>query len=119
MESEKSTLKIEDINSFDITKIPITTNVFAWNYMGVILFLILHILSFMMPSVMILTFYGFAMDSNFFHWRILVIGVDILVWWGSYLLISLFFGKLILIILKLLHRPREGLFKVDNHDRDY
>ncbi len=119
MESEKSISRIEDIKSIDIKKIPITTNVFTWNYMGVILFLLLHILSFMMPSVMILTFYGFAMDSNFFHWRILVIGVDIFVWWGSYLLISLLFGKFILIILKLLHRPREGLFKVDIHDRDY
>jgi len=119
MESEKSNSNIESFNQIDIKKIPITTNVFTWNYKGVILFLILHILSFMMPSVMILTFYGFAMDSNFLHWRILVIGVDIFVWWGSYLLISLLFGKLILIILKLLHRPREGLFKVDNHNRDY
>ncbi|MFX0043663.1 MAG: acyltransferase, partial [Candidatus Hodarchaeota archaeon] len=108
-----------DINSIDITKIPITTNVFTWNYIGITLFLILHIFSFMMPSVMILTFYGFAMDSNLFHWRILAIGVDVLVWWGSYLLISLLFGKLILIFLKLIHKPKEGLFKMDSHDRDY
>jgi hypothetical protein len=119
MESEMNSSKINNFNSLNITEIPITTNAFTWNFLGIILFLILHILSFMMPSVMILTFYSFAMDSNFLHWRILVIGLDIFAWWGLYLFISLFFGKLILIMLKLMHKPKEGLFKVDNHDRDY
>jgi len=72
-----------------------------------------------MPSVMILTFFDFAMDSNFFHWRILFIFIDVLAWWGSYLLVSLLCGKLILILLKLLHKPREGVFKIDRKNRDY
>ncbi|MFX1321649.1 MAG: acyltransferase [Promethearchaeota archaeon] len=119
MANEITNSKIENINSIDITKIPINTNAFTWDFIAIILFLVLHILSFIMPSVLILTFYSFAMDSNFLHWRILVIGVDIFVWWGIYILISLLFGKLILIILKLIHKPKEGLFKVDKHNRDY
>lgn len=119
MENEITKTKINDFNSLNIKKIPITTNAFTWNFLAIVLFLVLHILSFMMPSVMILTFFGFAMDSNFLHWRILVIGLDIFAWWGSYLFISLFFGKLILVLLKLIHKHKQGLFKVDNHDRDY
>lgn len=68
---------------------------------------------------MILTFFDFAMDSNFFHWRILLIFIDVLAWWGSYLLVSLLLGKLILILLKLLHKPYEGIFKIDRNDRNY
>jgi carbonic anhydrase/acetyltransferase-like protein (isoleucine patch superfamily) len=99
--------------------IPITTNGFKWTYASNLLYLFLHIFSLLMPSVMILTFFGFAMDSNFFHWRILLIFIDIMAWWGSYLLVSLLLGKLLLIILKLIHKPNEGLFKIDKKNRDY
>jgi acetyltransferase-like isoleucine patch superfamily enzyme len=105
--------------TIDLAKIPITTNVFTWNYVAILLYLFLHIFSFLMPSVMILTFFNFALDSNFFHWRILLIGIDIFAWWGSYLLISLLLGKLILIILKLNHTPKEGLFKIEKQNAEY
>jgi hypothetical protein len=72
-----------------------------------------------MPLVMILTFFPSAMDSNFLHWRLLTIFVDVLAWWGAYLLVSLLLGKLFLIILKLLHKPREGLFKINKSNNDY
>ena len=105
--------------TIDLAKIPITTNVFTWNYVAILLYLFLHIFTFLMPSVMILTFFNFALDSNFFHWRILLIGIDIFAWWGSYILISLLLGKLILIILKLIHTPKEGLFKIEKQNADY
>jgi hypothetical protein len=41
------------------------------------------------------------------------------VWWGTYILGALAFGKLFLIILKLIHVPKEGLFKAEKIDRDY
>jgi carbonic anhydrase/acetyltransferase-like protein (isoleucine patch superfamily) len=110
---------IESEESIDLAKIPITTNVFTWNYVAILLYLFLHIFSFLMPSVMILTFFNFALDSNFFHWRILLIGIDIFAWWGSYLFISLLLGKLTLIILKLIHTPKEGLFKIEKQNADY
>lgn len=110
---------MDESNSINLVKIPITTNAFNWTSLAVFLYLSLYILSFIMPSVMILTFFNFAMDSNFLHWRILAIGIDILAWWGSYLLISLFLGKLVLIMLKLFHKPKEGLFKAEKNDRDY
>lgn len=112
--------KNKDIESIDLTKYPITANAFTWSKMGIFLYCLLHILSFMMPSVLILTFYSFAMSGSFNNWwRILIIFVDIMVWWGLYILFSLFFGKLVLLILKLLHKPKEGLFKIDNNNRDY
>jgi acetyltransferase-like isoleucine patch superfamily enzyme len=43
----------------------------------------------------------------------------VLAWWGSYLLISLLLGKLILIILKLIHKPVEGLFRIEKKNREY
>ncbi len=106
-------------NSIDIKKIPITTNGFKWTFTSSLLYLLLHLLSFVMPSVMILTFFSFAMDSNLFHWRIVLFFIDILAWWGSYILLSLLLGKLCLIILKLIHKPKEGLFKIDRNDKDY
>ena len=103
----------------DIKKIPITTNGFRWTFISSLLYLLLHILSIVMPTVMVLTFFSFAMDSNLFHWRIILIFIDIMAWWGSYLLTSLLLGKLLLIILKLIHKPIEGLFRIDRKNRDY
>jgi len=117
MENNKS--KIDNNIAIDITKIPITTNGFKWSFTSSLLYLILHIFSIIMPTVMVLTFFSFAMGSNFFHWRILLIFIDILAWWGSYLLISLLLGKLLLVILKLIHKPVEGLFKTDRKNRDF
>ena len=110
---------LEDIDSFDITKYPITTNTFSWSLTASILSIFLHIFSFFIPSVMIMTFFSFAMDSFFFHWRVFIVFLDILAWWGIYILVSLFLGKMALIILKMLHTPREGLFKVDRNNKDY
>ena len=116
-------MKNNDLNAetqlIDLTKIPITTNAFKWTPIATSLYLLLHALSIMMPTVMILTFFSSAMDSNFFHWRILLIFIDVLAWWGSYILISLLLGKLFLVILKLIHKPKEGLFKIEKRNRDY
>ncbi|MFX1390288.1 MAG: acyltransferase [Promethearchaeota archaeon] len=108
-----------EIQNTNLKNIPITNNGFKWTLTSNLLFILLHILSVLMPSVMILTFFSFAMDSNLFHWRILLIFIDIMAWWGSYLLISLLLGKLILIILKLLHTPKEGLFAINSINKDY
>lgn len=107
------------IDSFDITKFPITTNAFTWSLSAVIIYIFLHIVSLLMPTVMILTFYTFAMDSVFYHWRILLIFIDIFSWWGVYILVSLVVGKMLLIILELTHKPKEGLFKANKNDSDY
>ncbi len=112
--------KMKNIEDFDITKYPITTNAFTWTPMAIFLYCLLHILSFMIPSLLILTFYTIAMSGNFSNWwRILFIIIDIMAWWGIYILCSLLFGKLFLSILKLIHKPREGLFKIDKNDKDY
>ena len=116
MENEKIS---DNINSFDITKYPITTNTFKWSLNASVLSVFLHILSFFIPCVMIMTFFNFAMDSFFFHWRVFIIFVDVFAWWGIYLLVSLFLGKLLLIILKMLHAPKEGFFRADHKNRDY
>ncbi|MFW9829582.1 MAG: acyltransferase [Candidatus Thorarchaeota archaeon] len=103
----------------NIKYVPITTNVFKWTFTSNLLYLLLHIFSLLMPSVMILTFFSFAMDSNFFHFRVLLIFIDVMAWWGSYLLISLLLGKFVLIILKLIHKPKEGLYSINRKDKDY
>lgn len=120
MENDEKSNNSEDIEDFDITKYPITTNAFTWTPMAIFLYCLLHILSFMIPSVLILTFYASAMKGSFSNWwRILIIIVDVMAWWGIYILCSLLFGKLFLSILKLIHKPREGLFKIDKKDKDY
>ncbi|MFX1259921.1 MAG: hypothetical protein ACFFAN_18885, partial [Promethearchaeota archaeon] len=90
--------KAENFESIDIKKYPITTNAFTWPRMAIFLYIFLHIFSLMIPSILILTFFSYAMMGNFLHWRILIIMVDIMAWWGLYLIISLFLGKLILIL---------------------
>ncbi len=119
MESKEKIRNIDDFESLDITKLPITTNAFTWPRSAIFLNCFLHIFSFMIPSIFILTFFSYAMMSNFFHWRILILIVDILVWWSFWLITSLFLGKLVLIVLKLIHQPKEGLFKVNRKDKDY
>ncbi|MFW9880086.1 MAG: acyltransferase [Candidatus Thorarchaeota archaeon] len=119
MENNKSKTNNDDNLESNIKNIPITTNGFKWTFTSNLLNIVLHIFSILMPSVMILTFFSFAMASNFFHLRILLIFIDIMAWWGSYLLISLLLGKLFLVILKLIHKPKEGLFSINRKDRDY
>ncbi|MFX0187942.1 MAG: acyltransferase [Candidatus Hodarchaeota archaeon] len=120
MENEGKNVNIEDFESIDIEQYPITTNAFTWTPTAIFLYSLLHILSFMMPSVLILTFYTSAMDGTFSNWwRILIIIVDVMAWWGIYILSSLLFGKLFLLILQLIHKPREGLFRIDKKDKDY
>lgn len=109
----------KNLNSIDITKYPITTNTFTWSLTASFLSIILHILSLLMPTVMILTFFSFAMDSFYFHWRVFIIFVDLFAWWGLYILVSLLLGKMTLIILNMLHKPKEGLFRADHKNNDY
>jgi hypothetical protein len=105
--------------NLSIIDLPITTSTFTWVPIGSLLYIILHIISLMMPLVMIMTFFDIAMDGQILHWRLALIWVDVLAWWGSYILSTLFFGKIFLIILKLFHVPKEGLFKAEKSDRDY
>ncbi|MGQ4875439.1 MAG: hypothetical protein ACP6IY_15340 [Promethearchaeia archaeon] len=109
----------ENFEKIDITKYPITTNAFNWTKMGIFLYSILHIISLMVPLVMVMTFYQAAMQGQLIHWRIIFIFIDIMAWWALYLVCSLFFAKMFLIILEMIHRPKEGLFKIDNKDKDY
>jgi hypothetical protein len=119
MEKTEEERDLKDLEQINIEELPISTGMIKLPILGNILQIILHIISLMMPSVFILTFYSFALGSQLIHWRILLLFIDIFAWWGSYILISLLFGKLILIFLKLLHRPREGLFKTNFEDPNY
>ncbi|MFX1555488.1 MAG: acyltransferase [Promethearchaeota archaeon] len=119
MKNKNSNNNNENIELIDIKKIPITTNAFTWSCPSILLYLLLHILSISIPTTMILSFFSFAMDSNLFHWRILFVFIDVFAWWGTYLLISIVLGKLFLILLKLIHKPKEGLFRADKSDQDF
>ena len=110
---------MENNEKLDLKNYPITTNAFTWSKCAIILYCSLHILSFMIPSVFIMTYFDVVMSGYFYNWVIFRIFVDVLAWWGMYILISALFGKLFLIVLKLIHRPKEGLFKIDKRDRDY
>ena len=70
----------EEPESIDLTKYPITTNVFNWNTKASLLYILLNILSFMVPAAMIITFHASGMKSNFLHWRIYMVAIDILAW---------------------------------------
>ena len=108
-----------DLESIDLMKIPITTNTFKWSFSASVIYIILNILSLLMPTVMILNFYSAALNYIFFNWRFLLIIFDVFAWWGLYLLITLTLGKTFLIILELIHEPKEGLFEVNTNDKDY
>ena len=109
----------EKLKALDITSLPITTNTFTWFPLATIIYLLLNVLSLLMPGVMILTFYSIAIKTSLFPGRAILIFIDVFAWWGMYIISSLLFGKLFLIILKLIHSPREGLFEVKKNDKDY
>lgn len=118
MKSKKN-IEIEDIEDTEIKNLPVSTGTIKFTPMANFLYIILHIFSMMMPLVMILTFFEFTLLSNFIHWRIYFIMIDVMSWWGSYILITLAVGKLLLVLLKIVHEPKEGLFKMDSEDKDY
>jgi len=112
--------KIENLHTIDLKKYPITTNAFTWTPMGIFLYILLNILSFLLPSVFILTFFDNVMMGDFSNsWLVIRLIIDIFAWWGMYILISLILGKLVLVILALIHKPKEGLFKIDSQNKDY
>ncbi|MFX1276185.1 MAG: acyltransferase [Promethearchaeota archaeon] len=119
MKNEENGDEKINLESIDLSKIPITTNAFRWSLSASFLFIILNIMSLIMPTIMILTFFSTAMKSSFLNWRILLIIIDIFVWWGLYLIVTLALGKSFLILLELIHKPKEGLFEIDKKDRDY
>ncbi len=116
---EESNNNPKDKPLIDIKRYPITTNTFLWTPSASIIYLILHTLSLMMSLCMIITFYVTALRSELFHWRIYFIFIDVLAWWGMYILMALAIGRLFLSILKLAHKPKEGIFKMDKKDSDY
>ncbi len=111
MENKEKNVNMTNVESIDIKNYPITTNAFTWSKCGIFLYCLLHILAFIIPSVFILTYFDAVMSGYFLNWVIVRIFIDCLAWWGLYILSSLLFGKLFLVILKLIHRPKEGLFK--------
>lgn len=113
---KENDLELESIN---VSNYPITTNIFHWSFSSSVLYLLLYMLSFIPSGAMIISFYEGALQSNLFHWRIYFVFIDVLVWWGLYILISLFLGKLFLIVLCLIHEPKEGIFKIDSKDNNY
>jgi len=119
MDKSKENPKIEDLKNADISQYPITTSAIVYPKLAIFIQLLLHSISLLMSVGLILTFFQSAMGSQFFHWRIFLLFIDIMAWWGLYLLSSLIFGKLTLILLKLLHKPKQGVFKVDFRDKDY
>jgi len=108
-----------NLETLDITKYPITTNAFTWTPMMIFIYLMLHALTLLFPTFMILTFYSNVMGENFFHYRVFTIFIDVLAWWGVYILFALVLGKIFLILLELIHKSKEGLFKIDKKDKDY
>ncbi|MFX1239417.1 MAG: acyltransferase [Promethearchaeota archaeon] len=108
-----------EVSKLDISKIPITTNAFRWSFSSSILYIILNIVSLLLPTVMVLTFFDFAMEQDVHNLRILLIFLDVFAWWAVYLLVCLVLSKLTLIILELLHLPQEGLFRVNKKNKDY
>ncbi len=120
MENENTKKEIAETENLDLSKLPLGANAFAWPLGSHILSAFIHTFSLMMPLVFILTFFGFAMDGNFFHWRVWLIFIDVLiVFWGAYLFISLFIAKLLLIAINIVHKPKEGLFLAETSDKDY
>ncbi|HEY0087336.1 MAG TPA: hypothetical protein VGB37_00740 [Candidatus Lokiarchaeia archaeon] len=112
--------KSENLNTIDLLKYPITTNAFTWTPMGIFLYILLNILSFLLPSVFILTFFDNVIMGDFSNsWIVIRLMIDVFAWWGMYILSSVLLGKLVLIILTLIHKSKEGLFKIDKKDRDY
>ncbi|TFF96020.1 MAG: hypothetical protein EU547_06870 [Promethearchaeota archaeon] len=114
--SDQQIDKLEDV---DLSQYPITTGAVVYPKLAILLQIILHCFSLLLPSVFILTFFESAMNSTFFHWRVLILFFDIFSWWGLYLLTNLIFGKILLILLRLFHQPKEGLFDVDFKNKDY
>lgn len=115
--------KISDLSEkyphINISSLPITTGAIIYPKLATIILFFLHSISLLIPSTMILTFFSISLKYDIFHWRILLLFIDVLSWWGLYLILSLLIGKLFLIVLTLLHKPKEGLFKVDFKNKDY
>ncbi|TXT60830.1 MAG: hypothetical protein BAJALOKI1v1_1220011 [Promethearchaeota archaeon] len=119
MEHNKKEYGVENLNSVDISNYPITTTAIKFPKLAVFLQILLHCVSLLLPLVFILTFFESAMNSQYFHWRVLILFVDVFAWWWMYLLSSLSIGKLFLIILNLLCTPKEGVFKLNDKNLDY
>lgn len=119
MDNKIEVVKEENLESMDMNKYPITTNAYTWTPVMIFVYLLLHALSLMFSTFMILTFHNNVMLGNILHWRIFTIFIDVMAWWGVYIFFTLFLGKIFLILFEVIHKPKEGLFKVDKKDRDY
>lgn len=102
-----------EIRSIIITNNSLNENWFSWIY------IILIWLS-VFPTILLFQFF-----FNLFSIWLTPIGVMcflpilIILYFGLFLVFLLFYSKLLLILLNLIHRPKEGIFKRNFRDKDY
>jgi len=104
--------------NYNSDEIPILTSPpIAKRFSVIFVFLIFIALS---PTIyLFFTFYSNVLRSTVFNLMIVRLPIDILAWYFCFLLINLGVGKLLLILLDLIHKPKEGIFKIDLKDKDY
>jgi acetyltransferase-like isoleucine patch superfamily enzyme len=104
--------------NYDLNEVPITTRPPIAKRFSIIYIFLIFISLF--PTLYLLfTFYGNVLKNTVLNIIIIRLPIDILVWHLCFLITALGVGKFLLIILELIHKPREGIFKIDLKNKDY
>jgi len=95
---------------------PFTTNLLA-RKKYIIFYIFLFWISLFIVQFEFWVFYSFLFNRLLFF--ILSLPILIVVMYISIILISLFFARILLIFVNLIHKPREGVFLRDKDDKDF
>ncbi|GAB4315389.1 MAG: hypothetical protein Kow0069_17240 [Promethearchaeota archaeon] len=66
----------------------------------------------------------FVFSRNFFDpasfaWPLFILPIMLVVWWVTWVFCTIAVGKVVLLVVNAIHRPREGVFDCDPADRDF
>ncbi|MFX1280194.1 MAG: acyltransferase [Promethearchaeota archaeon] len=86
-------------------------------------FLVVYIpifwLSGMVTTIFFYTFTELAFSVQYWYIYAFFLPTIIFIMWFIFIMTSIFFSKLFLLLINLIHRPREGIFKAEIGDKDF
>jgi acetyltransferase-like isoleucine patch superfamily enzyme len=83
-------------------------------------FLVVYIPIFWLSGMVVtIMFYTFTYYVQIWYILAFFLGLMVFLMWFIFIMASLFFSKLFLILINLIHKPKEGIFKAELGDKDF
>ena len=110
-----NTLSKEDL-ALDFTT---SSSISRVNIKFLVVYIPIFWLSGMLTTIFFYTFTEFVFYVQIWYIYAFFLPVIIFIMWFIFIMTSIFFSKLFLLLINLIHKPKEGIFKAEKGDKDF